>query len=444
EGRIFYANRAYEELLGVPVNKVVGRNIFKIEPESDLCIAIREQRSIVNSSKYIKSVDKYVSLRIQVLPEDIQSGGAVSLFTDVTKIESLNTEIERMSGMVDVFRQQERRNYQRSGIITRNRQFLQLLDQASIAARTNVPVLLRGENGVGKEVVARYIHMTSERSDQPLVVVNCSAIPESLIESELFGYEEGAFTGAKKGGKMGKFELANHGTIFLDEIGDMPVSLQARLLRVIQNGEIEKIGRQRTIPVDARIIAATNQPLEDMIAGKMFRKDLFFRLNVISLTIPPLRDRREDIPLLADHFLKEYNRKYKRSRIIPPQGYHRLLQNDWSGNVRELQNCIERAVILSISDELSFSDLLMISGSRTKPFSDGAAKKTTGLSTYSILDDEYRRTLPLSEQVALFEAQIIKTVMQEEGDKEKAIERLGISKRTFYRKCAQYKMNEKE
>ena len=436
DGRIFYVNHAYEELLGVPVRKVVGRNIMKIEPESDLSEAIKKKKSIVNPRKHIKSVNRTVSLRIQPLVWKEEFHGAVSLFTDVTALDSLNTEIERMNVMVYELRQQLDDNVQKTGIVTRDRHFLKLLEQAAVAARTNVPVLIRGENGVGKELVARYIHSCSERKDRPMVIVNCSSIPESLIESELFGYEEGSFTGAKKGGRMGKFELANHGTIFLDEIGDMPIALQSRLLRVIENGEIEKIGRQKNIPVDVRIIAATNQPLEKMIQEKRFRMDLFYRLNVISMSIPALRDRKEDIPVLADYFLREFCGKYGRERSISERGYKRLVEHEWRGNVRELRNCVERAVILSEGEALDFKDLAQ---PEAKEGNAGGKADPAVRMEWTALSE-----MKLEEALSAFEESCIRQALAESGgNRAEAIRRLGLSRRTFYRKCAQYGILEK-
>ena len=333
--------------------------------------------------------------------------------------------------LTDELRQQLDDNVQRTGIVTRDRRFLKLLEQAAVAARTNVPVLIRGENGVGKELVARYIHSCSERKDRPMVIVNCSSIPETLIESELFGYEEGSFTGAKKGGRMGKFELANHGTIFLDEIGDMPIALQSRLLRVIENGEIEKIGRQKSIPVDVRIIAATNQPLEKMIREKQFRMDLFYRLNVISMSIPALRERKEDIPVLADYFLREFCSKYDRERSISEKGYSRLVEREWLGNVRELRNCIERAVILSEGETLDFKEL---ASAEAKESDAAGMADSAGGKEWTAFSD-----MKLEEALAACEESCIRQALKEfGGNRAEAIRRLGISRRTFYRKCAQY------
>jgi DNA-binding NtrC family response regulator len=213
-------------------------------------------------------------------------------------------------------------------------------------ADTDVTVLIRGESGTGKELVARALHASSLRRDKPFVKVNCAALPTELLESELFGFERGAFTGAIQH-KPGKFEFANHGTMFLDEIGDMSGALQAKLLQVLQDGEFSRLGGKHDVHVDVRIIAATNRDLERAVAGGHFREDLFFRLNVVTVTLPPLRERREEIPLLTEHFLKkccvQYNKPYAE---IGPETLQLLVQHDWPGNVRELENLIKRAVVL--------------------------------------------------------------------------------------------------
>ena len=197
----------------------------------------------------------------------------------------LGQEIEKANEIAMSYKRQAEAEQELSKleIIGKSPSFLRSVSQALIVAKTEAPVLIKGENGAGKEVIAKAIHSNSERKDRPMIMVNCAAIPENLIESELFGYEEGSFTGAKSGGRMGKFELASGGTLFLDEIGDMPIAMQSKLLRVLQNGEIEKIGRQKNIPVDIRLIAATNQPLEKMIKEKKFRQDLYFRLNIVEI-----------------------------------------------------------------------------------------------------------------------------------------------------------------
>ncbi|AEG16361.1 two component, sigma54 specific, transcriptional regulator, Fis family [Desulfofundulus kuznetsovii DSM 6115] len=224
-------------------------------------------------------------------------------------------------------------------------------------ANSNATVLIRGESGTGKELVARAIHYNSDRRDKPFIKINCASIPENLLESEMFGYEKGAFTGAITS-KPGKFELAQRGTIFFDEIGEMSLSLQAKLLRVIQEREFERLGGTETIKVDVRIIAATNKDLENCIAEGTFREDLFYRLNVVDIYLPPLRERKDDIPVLVEHMIKLCNAEYKKQVTgFTDQAMKLLLEYDWPGNVRELKNVCERAVLMSTGPLLTVEDL---------------------------------------------------------------------------------------
>ncbi|HCP3299377.1 TPA: sigma 54-interacting transcriptional regulator [Escherichia coli] len=228
-----------------------------------------------------------------------------------------------------------------------------LLQQVDIVAKSDSTVLICGETGTGKEVIARAIHQLSPRRDKPLVKINCAAIPASLLESELFGHDKGAFTGAINTHR-GRFEIADGGTLFLDEIGDLPLELQPKLLRVLQEREIECLGGSRTIPVNVRVIAATNRDLWQMVEDRQFRSDLFYRLNVFPLKLPPLRDRPEDIPLLAKHFTQKMARHMNRAiDAIPTEALRQLMSWDWPGNVRELENVIERAVLLTRGNSLN-------------------------------------------------------------------------------------------
>ncbi|MBP9561031.1 MAG: sigma-54-dependent Fis family transcriptional regulator [Syntrophorhabdaceae bacterium] len=244
-------------------------------------------------------------------------------------------------------------------------------------ASTDSTCLITGESGTGKEVVANLIHSLSPRKDMPLVKVNCSAIPETLLESELFGYEKGAFTGAAQR-KIGRFEIADRGTIFLDEIGDMPLILQSKLLRVIQEREIERLGGLYPVKIDVRIIAATNRDLEEEVKKGNFREDLYYRLNVVKIEIPPLRERKTDIPPLLDFFLKRYNERHKKAiKGLAREARDMLIKYDFPGNVRELENIIERAVILSRGDYLTTEDL-SISPSRGAQGRDGTIRDVIG------------------------------------------------------------------
>jgi Nif-specific regulatory protein len=243
-----------------------------------------------------------------------------------------------------------------------NSQSLRKIEQQiGMVAGTNATVLVRGESGTGKELVARAIHYSSPRKDGPFVCLNCAALPESLLESELFGHEKGAFTGATEK-KVGKFEAADRGTIFLDEIGELKPGTQAKLLRILEGHPFERVGGHTPIRVDTRVVAATNQPLEDRVRSGEFRRDLFFRLQVVELKLPPLRDRREDIPLLADHFLKRYARETSRKAVgFTPSALKKMQEYDWPGNIRELRNVIERAVALGLGPTLDASDIWLSS-----------------------------------------------------------------------------------
>ncbi len=290
-----------------------------------------------------------------------------------------------------------------------------VIHKARIAAAYDSTILITGESGTGKELFARAIHRESPRSNAPFISINCSAIPESLLESELFGYESGAFTGASEKGKLGKMELANHGTFFLDEIGDMSLFLQTKLLRVIQEKRIMKIGGTEYLDLDIRIIAATNQNLEELIAKQEFREDLYYRLNVIPLALPSLRQRKSDIPEIANYFLEYFNRRFGKSIVGFSQDAMKALESHkWKGNVRELENVVEYLVNFSLGPEIDLTDVLMRLGIREK-------------------EEE-----SLEGKVREFEKRIIRELLQEYGSdargKEKVAEKLQISLATLYRK----------
>lgn len=270
-----------------------------------------------------------------------------SLISQTFKIENaISDERQRLADENSHLRQELKEKYDFSNIIGNSSAMRQVYDQVSQVARSNATVLLRGESGTGKEMIAHAIHYNSLRSKKPFVIVNCAALPETLIESELFGYEKGAFTGAEKL-KKGRFEMADGGTIFLDEIGDLPPQTQIKLLRVIQEREFERLGGTETIKVNVRFITATNKNLEDEIANGNFREDLFYRLNVFTIFLPPLRERKSDILLLAEYFLDKYEREHRKEikRISTP-AIDMLTQYHFPGNVRELENVIERAVLV--------------------------------------------------------------------------------------------------
>lgn len=248
--------------------------------------------------------------------------------------------------------------YSLDDILGSSSQIHSLKEKVKMVAASDISVLIRGESGTGKELFAHSIHQLSNRSHQPFVKINCGAIPEHLLESELFGYEEGAFTGAKKGGKKGKFQLADGGTLFLDEIGDMPLNMQVKLLRALQEGEIESVGSTSPVKVDVRIIAATNRPLEKMMEEKRFREDLFYRINVVPFMVPSLRDRMEDLPLLIESFIKKITKKSgKRISAIEEEVIEKFHQYSWPGNIRELENVIEASIHLTSNETITTESL---------------------------------------------------------------------------------------
>lgn len=426
-GRIFYINEAYKKIIGVKARKVVGKFIYDVEGSALLYEVLKSGKPMVQEKHFVKSVNKYVSLRMCPLYKDTKIIGAFSIFTDITEIDNLSNEVKRYSGIVEEYHREKEAESEalRAQIIGSSPNFIRILDQAGIVAKTDAAVLVSGANGSGKEIITRLIHMSSARRSKPFITVNCSAIPESLIESELFGYEEGAFTGSRKGGQMGKFELANKGTIFLDEIGDMPLQMQAKLLRVLERGEIEKIGRQKNVEVDVRVIAATNQPLPELIKQKKFREDLYYRLNVVNLTVPSLKDRGNDVILLANHFADSFCEKYSKKLSISDEAYRALTRYNWPGNVRELQNSIEHAVILCSGPTIMREHLpgRIMEGETSEPdvaLSDAIPQGE---------DVDYVTYMAKAEKQLMLEA-----LERSSGSRTKAMELLGLSRRTFYRK----------
>ena len=297
--------------------------------------------------------------------------------------------------------------------------------KALIASKSNSTVLITGESGTGKELFARAIHNHSDRVDNTFVTVNCAAIPDNLLESELFGYEEGAFTGAKKGGKLGKFEIAHKGTIFLDEIGDMSLHLQGKLLRVLQERELDKIGGKSNILIDVRVIAATNKNLVELVEKGQFREDLYYRLNVIPITLPALRQRKNDIPLLIDYMIKEYAHKLNKDVIgIEDDAKKTLIDYSWPGNVRELQNVIEYSINMSDS---SLLNLDIIPNNIKSKYYDEKSNKCEEIRTLEDLEKE-----EISKALNKFK--------HYKKDKELVAKSLGISRATLYRKLEKYNL----
>jgi two-component system response regulator HydG len=314
-------------------------------------------------------------------------------------------------------------HFDRGSIIGRSRGMVRCLETVAQVAPSEATVLVTGESGTGKELIAGAIHFNSSRKEGPFVKMNCAAVTETLLESELFGHEKGAFTGAYRR-KEGRFRLADRGSLFLDEISEMSLAMQAKLLRVLQESEFVRVGGEETLKVDVRVIAATNKNLMEEIEKGRFREDLYYRLNVVGLNVPPLRERQEDIPLLAQHFLGGFAEKNRKQiKGLTPQAMDLLVKYNWPGNVRELMNTIERAVVLSRSDYLDETDLSL----GTQPEASG--ERPASDSPHAPAD------LPLEE---VEKATILKTLESAKGNKSEAARRLGITRKTLHKKLKKY------
>ena len=323
---------------------------------------------------------------------------------------------------------------------TRNSQMKKIYELAKKVAPSSSTVLILGESGTGKEVLAKYIHFCSKRKG-PFVTINCAAIPEELLEAELFGYEKGAFTGAIKS-KPGKFEIANKGTLFLDEIGDLSLKLQAKLLRVIQEKQVERLGSDHSIKVDVRILAATNKDLEKEVQEGRFREDLFFRLNVIPIKLPPLRERKEDIPLLTQFFLKRIcEREGIEEKKFTSQAIKALLNYPWPGNIRELENFIERVVILSENNIIGVEDLSLSTLSSKLQIRESLTEDKDMLIKYLSLPQISEDGIELNKLLKEIEVYYLKKALElSKGVKTKAAKLLGLNRTTFIEKLKKYNL----
>ncbi|MCL6478475.1 MAG: sigma 54-interacting transcriptional regulator [Peptococcaceae bacterium] len=354
-GLIKYVNPAFTRITGIPEGERIGKNIFEVSPDGALATVLKTGKNIFgHRTKVGGSTSEVISNAAPIYVDGNLTGGVVVFqhLTDVMKLmDALRHSTSLIENLSEKLGQVTTSKYTFNDILGTSQELKKCIQVAERAARSNSTVLLLGESGTGKELFAHAIHHSSPRREKPFIKVNCAAIPENLLESEFFGYAKGAFTGAVKS-KIGKFELANGGTIFLDEIGDMSLNLQGKLLRVLQEMEFERVGGNQTIKVDVRVIAATNRNLRDLIRQGRFREDLYYRLNVVEITIPPLRYHKEDLPMLCNNLVVKLNRKLgKKVKGLSKDAEEALYGYNWPGNVRELENVIER-VMVTVDDEI--------------------------------------------------------------------------------------------
>lgn len=435
DGTVLYANQRMEELLGwhkCPAEKRTLDDLNEIRKrftqsgknfarERLRCGPGGKERQIsVYSVANTETEDGATVLVVEDPPGLPATGqGLVNEISGPPK-ESRLEEIEESGPEFDVLKGKDPR-------------FLRTLTQARKAAGTNLPVLIVGESGTGKEGLARAIHQASERNGKPFVDINCAAIPDSLIESELFGYERGAFTGARQTGRAGFFDQAHGGTIFLDEIGDASLQTQAKILRVLQEGCFKRIGGTRNVVVDVRLISATNKNLMDLISKGGFRLDLIYRLNTITINLPPLRERRGDIRLLVEHFLRDHGRAEGKSSAFSPEAMRLMETYPWPGNVRELKGVVDYAATMASNTILTVDSLPSFVREATGTFCEESKADRPSLQ-YGTGQGLLSRTLREVERA------LIKQVLSESRTRSEAIKTLGISRRAFYLKIKQYRL----
>ncbi len=417
-GNIIKTNAAWKEMLDI-TDKALPAHISELEQmgiivPSVTLLVIKEKRRLTLLQESKKG-HIFIATGNPIIDEQGNFEGVVTNIRDLEELNRLRHNVMNQGN--------KSRNYKTSGIIANSIEFGEVIETASQAAPYKSTVLLLGETGVGKDVVARFIHGLSAVQEGPFIKVNCGAIPENLLESELFGYESGAFTGAKKGGKRGLFELAHHGTIFLDEIGDLPLSMQVKLLQVIQEKKVNRIGATKSESIDVRIIAATNKNLQQMVKEGAFRSDLYYRLNVVPIFIPPLRERKDDILPLTFHLLGLINNQYGCKKELSPDVYSVLQVYHWPGNVRELQNIVERAVVTSKQEVITCEDLPIYISEKGR------------CGTGQIIVNDI---LPLKDAIDEVEKQIITQAYETFGNTYKIAEILGINQSTVVRKLKKF------
>jgi len=429
KGVVTRINRGYTEITGITEERILGKTIQEMVDQGEFSNAVSyeviEKKQKISAMATVKKGNKQVLL--VGTPFLDEAGNLVKVITvmrNMTELVRLQEELRETEKKKQHYKDQlNTLKNERSinSFVGKDPSIQRVKELIDYVAKTDATVLLTGETGSGKEVVAREIYRKSNRKDGPYVKVNCSAIPENLLESELFGYVKGAFTGADKKDKKGLFEIANNGTILLDEIGEMPMKLQTKLLRVLQEREITRVGGTESIKIDTRVIVSTNEELEKLIQQNLFRADLYYRLNVFPIKLPSLRERRGDIPEIAAAFLNKFNQLYGKNKSFDSSAIAALVKHDWPGNVRELENIVERMVIISANKILTHEDVLSIlyMGEKNPSGAMGVDVRKVGL----------------KEAVRIFEKEILEEILREYGNSYAAAEVLKTTQPTIIRKA---------
>lgn len=416
-------NDAYERISGLKASELIGKTMHQLVKEGyydqSVTLQVMEQRKNITITQTINRTNKQILVTGNpVFDEQGNLSRIVTNCRDITELNNLQNQLQKTKERYEAELSHLRSlQIQDIGIIFRSRLMMQVIELAKKVANVDTTVLITGESGTGKELIAKLIHKQGKGVSKAFIKINCAAIPEQLLESELFGYVGGAFTGANKEGKPGLFELAHNGTLFLDELGEMPLLLQAKLLRAIQEKEVVRVGSTKAIEVNVKIMAATNRNLEKMVREGTFREDLYYRLMVVPIHLPPLRERKEDITLLVKFFVEKLNRRFDFNRRISSQLIDKLTEYSWPGNVRELENIIERMMIISAEDELSVNLL------------------PETIRQQAVLP---KRGTKLKDAVAQTEAYILNETFLEYKSWQKVAEVLGVDRTTIFRKAVKY------
>jgi Transcriptional regulator containing PAS, AAA-type ATPase, and DNA-binding domains len=432
ECKILYIGQKYAGILGFSQKDLIGADIRAVIPGTKLPYVLETKKPIHAELFELNNGELVVCNRLPIFDDENNVIGVISLssFDNLNLIDKLNTELAVLKSKNRMYQKQleSLKSLPGSGkeIIGESVVINQLRITIKQVAPMNIPILITGETGVGKEVFANAIHMASDRRENNYIKINCAAIPKELLESELFGYVEGAFSGASKNGKSGKFELANHGTLLLDEIGEMPMELQAKLLRVLQEKEIEKVGGTKPIPIDVRIICSTNQNMEKLISEGKFRKDLYYRINTVEMEIPPLRDREDDMLLLCEHFIEKFNKIHGcQISYIEGKAIELFQTYDWPGNIRQLEHVIERACVTTFTGKLDTNAFRF--------FLDTIPLEKVG--------EGYEQSFQEQKQETEKNL-ILNTLAKTKGNKTEAAKILHISRSLLYKKIDKYDLKD--
>lgn len=422
-GKALKLNKANEKIFGLPRNQLVGKYPSDLLEEGvysrSIILRAIERKDTVTATSTTKDGKTVIATSTPVFDDNDSISLVVTNIRDVTQIADLQSQLERMKGLTQLYQNKLQEVELKKEFIYQSNKMSEIVSLALRLAEVDCSVLITGPSGVGKELVADIIHSNSDRKEGPFIKVNCGAIPENLLESELFGYESGAFSGANRAGKLGFFTLAHKGTLLLDEIGELPLHMQVKLLRAVQDKNITRVGGTKPIKVDVRILAATNRNLEDMIANNEFRADLYYRLNVASISIPALNKRRDDIQPLVEHFLGLFNNKYHKNIKVTNDVIDFWCQFDWSGNVRHLENTIERVVITAQDQVVTTHDIV----------GDVKASSTT---------EGTEKNIPLRQAVERTERRLITRVFQQFKTTREMAKELDVHQSTLIRKAAKY------